>query len=428
MKLRIALAQLPGVRLDQWAATLESIGEIIRGAAKRAAQLIVLPECVWPAYCIGSKSDYFAARSAGMPGHQMFVEQLATWARQSRIMICAGYVENVGRRLFNTACLISRSGELLGAYRKCFLWDFDHDWFEPGDRIEPFDTEFGRIGMMMCADNRLPEIPATLVAAGAQLILQPTAWVNVAAPGEELWNPQPAYLNAARAIEFGVPVAACGKWGVEGGTTFVGMSRIYDGSGACLAQLGSRETGLAVADVEAASARMPQISETQRRALLDGENYVPPSSDVGSATISIKASGDGSIDSLTVESGGQSVTLRSPTATPIRCGIAKVGAVATEEAAGFAAIRLLALQGAHFVAVLGCGVPPPLAQARAAENRIFIAANQTQLFAPSGLPSPPRSASADEAHFNIDLREAARKQVARDTDTLAGRNPDRYRF
>ena len=113
---------------------------MIRRAAKDAAQLVVLPECVWPAYCIGSKDEYFAARAGGMPGHETFVDQLAAWAQHSRIMICAGYIEEVGERLFNTACLISRSGEMLGAYRKCFLWNFDRDFFEPGDRIvDPFN-------------------------------------------------------------------------------------------------------------------------------------------------------------------------------------------------------------------------------------------------------------------------------------------------
>ena len=131
MKLGIALAQLPGTRLDQWAETLESIGETIRAAAQRGAQLVVLPECVWPTYCIGSKENYFTARSAGMPGHAAFLERLSGWAGQFQIMICAGYVEDMDDRLANTACLINSSGELLGTYRKCFLWDFDHDCCEP---------------------------------------------------------------------------------------------------------------------------------------------------------------------------------------------------------------------------------------------------------------------------------------------------------
>ena len=66
MTVQIAMAQLPGVRLDQWAETLKSIEEAIARAAQRGAQLVLLPECAWPAYCIGSKDAYFSARSAGI--------------------------------------------------------------------------------------------------------------------------------------------------------------------------------------------------------------------------------------------------------------------------------------------------------------------------------------------------------------------------
>ena len=402
---------------------------MIRRAAKDAAQLVVLPECVWPAYCIGSKDEYFAARAGGMPGHETFVDQLAAWAQHSRIMICAGYIEEVGERLFNTACLISRSGEMLGAYRKCFLWDFDRDFFEPGDRIEPFDTEFGMIGMMICADNRLPEIPATLVARGAQLIVQPTAWVNVGPAGGELWNPQPAYLNAARAIEFGVPVAACSKWGVEGETTFVGMSRIYDANGTCLAQLGARESGMALAEVELSTPHAAADADARYRDALRTIEYTPPRKDVGKAHLRITNAEDGSLICAMIECGGQSTTLRSATPAPRTCGNAMVGAVAAEDATGFAAIRLLALRGAHFVAVLGNGVPNPILRARAAENRIFLASATGTVYAPTGLPVPAAmSDSRRDARYELDLREAARKQVARGTDTLADRKPKHYKL
>ncbi len=427
MKLRIALAQLPGVRLDQWASTLDSIGEAIRSAAECGAHLVLLPECVWPAYCIGSKAAYFSARSAGMPGQGTFLERLSGWARQYQIMICAGYIEDLDDRLGNAACLIDRSGDLLGTYRKCFLWDFDHDWFEPGDRIEPVDTQFGRIGMMICADNRLPEIPATLVARGAQLIVQPTAWVNVPAPGEELWNPQPAYLNAARAIEFGVPVAACSKWGVEGETTFVGMSRTYDANGTCLAQLGGRESGIALAEVELST---PHAAAGARHSdALRTIEYTPPRKDVDRAHVRITNAEDGSLAGVTIECGGQSAALRSATPAPIVCGKAAVGAVAADDATDFAAIRLLALRGAHFVAVLGRGVPTPILRARATENRIFVASATDPIYAPTGLPVPSaNSDSRGDARYELDLREAARKQVARDTDTLAGREPGHYKL
>jgi len=46
---RIAVAQTPGARLDQWPETLELLAELVRRAAAQRAALLVLPECAWPA-------------------------------------------------------------------------------------------------------------------------------------------------------------------------------------------------------------------------------------------------------------------------------------------------------------------------------------------------------------------------------------------
>ena len=109
----------------------------------------------------------------------------------------------------------------------------------------------------------LPEVPATLAARGARLLLQPTAWVNVGTP-DRLWNPQPDYLIAERAREFGIPVASCSKWGVEGATTFVGSSLICDAGGNVLAQCGTKETNVVVADVTPMEPQRPQATPQER--------------------------------------------------------------------------------------------------------------------------------------------------------------------
>ena len=162
--MRIAVAQTPGTQLEQWLETLTLIENLIGRAADLRADLVVLPECVWPAYCLGSRQAWFDARQTGLPHSDHFVERLTQLARDKRIAVCAGYVEQTGERLANAACLIDAAGNLAGAYRKCFLWDFDHDCFEPGQEIRPVDTALGPVGLMICADARLPEIPATLAA------------------------------------------------------------------------------------------------------------------------------------------------------------------------------------------------------------------------------------------------------------------------
>ena len=46
--------------------------------------------------------------------------------------------------------------------------------------IPVFETDFGRIGMLVCADGRLPEIARSLALNGAQIIVDLTAWVSSA--------------------------------------------------------------------------------------------------------------------------------------------------------------------------------------------------------------------------------------------------------
>jgi predicted amidohydrolase len=455
---RIAVAQTPGTRLDQWRETLELLAELVRRAAAQGAALLVLPECVWPAYYIGSKQAYSAARAAGLPGHGEFLDKLSAWARANKLAICAGYIAEDDDRLSNAACVVSPDGRVLGVHRKCFLWDFDHDWFEPGQTIEPLDSDIGRIGIMICADARLPEIPATLVRRGAGLIMHPTAWVNVGGP-DALWNPQPDFMVPARAREFGVPVASASKWGVEGDTTFVGSSLICDAEGHVLAQCGPRETTVITAEVRLTRPRVPRVRATDRAVLLAPYAptlrvviHPPPTSERAPAPSSSVA-GQHPLPTLVVQPGP--VAARRASASP-RAGATTatlvgprrgafflqgvcIAAVGDEDARGFGPIRALALRGAHVVAVFGDQRDPLILRARAAENRVFIvAAGSTGavVYDPGGrtVASCSWDLTTDNNRPNapltatLDTAQATDKLVAPRTDTLAARDTFQYAF
>ena len=454
----IAVAQTPGARLDRWPETLELLAELVQTAAAQRATLLVLPECAWPAYHIGSKRAYFAARSAGLPGHRQFLDKLSTWAREYNLTICAGYIAEDGERLFNAAGLVSPSGRILGVHHKCFLWDFDRDWFEPGQTIEPLDSDIGRVGLMICADARLPEIPATLVHRGASLIAHPTAWVNVGGP-DALWNPQPDFLVPARAKEFGVAIASASKWGVEGDTTFVGSSLICDAEGHVLAQCGPRETTVVTAEVGLTRPRAPRVRATDRAVLLGpqppmlrvlihppsapehaptpapvvGEQHLSPTLVIRTGLPTARRAG------RSPRGGGRTATLVGPRRGAFLLQGICIAALSDEDACGFASIRALALRGTHVVAVFGDKIDPVTLRARAAENRVFIvAAGSTGavVYDPGGkaLASCSWSSTTDNNRPNapltatLDTAQAADKLVAPRTDTLAGRNPSQYAF
>lgn len=465
---KIGVVQLCGAPPECWRETQERVAELVCRAAAERAEIVVLPECVWPTYCIGSKQAFFRARAEGLPGEQVFLDGLRRLAKRERITICAGYIAEREERLFNTACLISAAGELLGSYRKCFLWDFDRDWFEPGERIEPFDTEFGKIGMMICADARLPEIPATLAAHGARLILQPTAWVHVG-DGARLYNPQPDYLIAARAREFGVPIASASKCGREADTQFTGSSLICDATGRIAAQCDATSNEVIVADVELGEPRRAVMTDAERARLLSDAPPEPTdasarpvsvrldrergSRDIdgtpgGCATVVLnRVASDLPIDqTMTILSHEQvrlssdSVSISGPSDGVIDFGGVRVAGVDSEALESFAATRALALRGVHVVVAVGDEIHESLLKTRASENRIFVIVStpsRVEIFDPTGSVSTlTERASADQAGGGgggralalLNVAAAARKQVAPDTDVIFGRNPALYQF
>ncbi|MFH1747602.1 MAG: carbon-nitrogen hydrolase family protein [Planctomycetota bacterium] len=453
--MRIAVVQTPGTRLDEWAGTLTLIDELLVRAADLKAEVIVLPECVWPAYYLGSRQAYFAARQGGMPGPDEFLRRVGQQARANGFAVCAAYVEEHETHLYNTACWIDATGQPKAVHRKCFMWDFDHAYFEPGERIEPFDAKV-RTGIMICADARLPEIPATLVARGARVLFQPTGWVN-GGTSERLWNAQPDFLIAARAREFGVPIASASKWGREGPTTFVGSSMICDADGNVLVQAGQHETTVMVADVEPGTPRSAEMSATTRAALLAENHWRLPAGEVPPLHLVLLPKGasqqqvseyQSSLPEPTLFLSAATLPVKleealpdtmqrcldGPTTQPLTLNGVSITAASDIDSRGFARIRAQALQGIHLAVIFGNQIANDLVRARACENRIFVAwvrDTGVTIVDPRGLIQTeqcwPRDL-ADLPSMWINVSTAADKEVAPGTNMITGRCPAQYEF
>ncbi len=425
--MRIAVAQTPGTRLDEWRQTRTLLENLVARAADLAAQLVVLPECAWPAYCLGSKPAYRDARAAGVPGPDEFLDRMCQAGRDRHIAICTGFVAEEGDRLLNAAVLIGTDGRVLGTRHKCFLWAFDRDYFAAGAQIEPIPAPWGSVGVMICADARLPEIPATLAARGAELILHPTAWVN-AGSADEPWNPQPDFLIPARAAEFGVPVASASKWGAEGDTAFVGSSMICDAEGRVLAQCGQAETTVVVADVQPRQPRPPQVTDAERRVLLSRQPPTSPRADV--APLELLPLPPGREIAL-ARAAGADTWQKVPIAGKPDVGGVRIGVLGAEQVRSFAPARCLALEGAHVVVVHGEAASAFL-RARACENRVFVVAIDDKgwsVIDPRGLViREQRWHDGQESGLVLEVSQAVSKTVAPGTDMLAGRRPEQYAF
>ena len=82
--------------------------------------------------------------------------------------------ERDGNAVYNTAVLIGRKGELVGKYRKVYLpYDEPDDGVTPGTEYPVFDTDFGRVGMMICWDSAYADPARALALKGAEILLMP---------------------------------------------------------------------------------------------------------------------------------------------------------------------------------------------------------------------------------------------------------------
>ncbi|MFY9738355.1 MAG: carbon-nitrogen hydrolase family protein [Candidatus Cybelea sp.] len=202
--------------------------------ASREADLLVLPEATFPAYVLGK---------APLAAHetQDAIEGLRAIASETHTVIVAGAAILRDGRAQNAALVIDADGSLAGHADKLFLWHFDRQWFESGQRLAPVQTKIGILGVLICADGRLPTISRALVDRGAEALVMPTAWVTSGRNPEALENVQADLLARVRAYENGVPFVAANKCGSElAMVAYCGKSQIVDSAGEIVALANER--------------------------------------------------------------------------------------------------------------------------------------------------------------------------------------------
>lgn len=172
---------------------------MIREAAKDGAQLIVTTECFLDGYAIRDKAmpiEAWRALGETIPDGE-YVRRLCRLAAELNVHLVAGLVERVGDTTYNTAILIAPDGMLIGKYRK---QDLGHEAVRntPGGDSPVFDTSLGRIGIIICADRRQPELVQRIARNRPDLIVCPSGG---------MWGPErnDHYLQA-RSRENRVPI------------------------------------------------------------------------------------------------------------------------------------------------------------------------------------------------------------------------------
>lgn len=246
-RLKIACVQLTAYPLDRAEEGLDHALEMTDRAATAQPDLIVLPECTYPAYYLcGWPSRRVTLRSTH--------EVLALFADKAKRYAChlaVGIAEEApDGKTYNAGFLLNPEGRPLGNARKQFLWHFDSRWFAPGEALEPIATPWGPVGMFICADGRLPEIPRVLALKGVRLFVDLTNLVSTGRDQTQLTNAQVEYMLKARAIENQAWIAVANKVGMEEESiVYCGRSLIVSPQGDVVAQGSSDSPEIVLADI-----------------------------------------------------------------------------------------------------------------------------------------------------------------------------------
>ena len=120
-------------------------------------------------------------------------QQLSGYAKQYGIYLIGGSMpeKDAEGNVYNTSYIFDREGKQIGKHRKVHLFDIDvkggqtfkeSDTLTAGDSDTVFDTEFGKMGVMLCFDIRFPELSRMMVNDGARIVFVPAAFNMTTGP------------------------------------------------------------------------------------------------------------------------------------------------------------------------------------------------------------------------------------------------------
>jgi predicted amidohydrolase len=191
--IRVAMIQMDVID-GNLSENLKRAEKSIREAASMGADLVCLPE----AADLGWLYQMARRDATSIPGK--YTDSLSELAKELKIWISAGCLEKDGDKTFNSAVLIDRKGTIMLKHRKIkTLSSITSHLYDQGntDDIKVADTEFGIVGLTICADNFDIENPQRVANLGAWLLVTPHGF---AAKTEDLENNAVEFMNHIKGV------------------------------------------------------------------------------------------------------------------------------------------------------------------------------------------------------------------------------------
>lgn len=269
-EVNVALAQI-NCKVGDKKDNIDKMVKYIKKAKKKEANLIVFPELSLTGYIVRDLA-YELAEPIGGPS----IRFLESVTKKEKVYTVFGMIERSEKAhsvIYNTAVLVGPEG-FVGKYQKMQLPTHsvfeEKRYFRPGHQAPVFDTDIGKVGLMVCYDIFFPEIARILRLNGSQLTICISASPAVRRKFFEV-------LTVARAMENTTYLAFVNLVGIEDGLQFWGGSRLIAPNGSIISQAKYDEEDQVIGKVDYADLKRtetfvptlrdlrPEFFETLRR-------------------------------------------------------------------------------------------------------------------------------------------------------------------
>ncbi len=269
--LRLAIDQMAPV-LGDLKANLDLHRRAAEWANREKAHLLVFPELSLTGYLVKGMVPDVAMRP-----DDPRLETLAKKAGPLGILL--GFIEKADDgQFFNSAAYIT-DGAVRAVQRKLMLPNYgmfeERRFLASGNRIEPIDTPWGRMGVMVCYDALQPAVAYLHQQAGVRILvtLSVSPARGIAADGTMGGREVFRLAHRAHSRLLGMVTIFVNRVGSEEGLTFWGGSEVLDPMGNTICELPDYEATRAVCDVDLESidrvrTSFPQLKEGRSDVIL----------------------------------------------------------------------------------------------------------------------------------------------------------------
>jgi len=182
-----------------------------------------------------------------------FTEQVSERARKNNMFVVPGsFFELEDGALRNTAPLVGPDGRVLGKFSKVHP---ENAWakyeigcgIQPGNQYPLFDTEVGKIGIMIDMDGTVPMVPEIYSLQAAEILCWPVNW-------SARWYRTIRVMAQAHGITSKCYIVCANRVGLrrheKGDLVYSGGAGITDPEGNAIAAASDFYEGLAVAEID----------------------------------------------------------------------------------------------------------------------------------------------------------------------------------